>query len=242
MEIGGRRVEGVLGEGGSSVVYRCAGGVALKVLREELRGDPGVAARFRGEAQALAAVRHRNVVRLVDAGEWWIAMELVDGPSLLELAPLPVDRACALVAQAGWALEGVHEAGYVHRDVKPGNLLVDGSGRVVLIDFALARRVDSAEPWVTDDGRWLGTPDFAAPEQIRGLAVDPRSDVYSLGAVLHWAVTREVPFPREDPEATMRAHLEAEPPASHPAVAHAMAKDPADRHPSAAAFSRSVLD
>jgi serine/threonine protein kinase len=226
--------------GGSSVVYRAEGGVAVKVLREELRSDPDVAARFRGEADVLRAIEHPNVVRLVDAGDWWIAMELVDGPSLLELAPLPVSRACELVAQAASALEGVHSAGYVHRDVKPGNLLVDSSGRVVLIDFALARRMDSTEPWVTPEGRWLGTPDFAAPEQIRGGPMDARSEVYALGAVLHWAITGEVPFPRDDVEATMRAHLEAPPPSVHPAVARAMAKDPADRYPSAAGFAAAI--
>jgi serine/threonine protein kinase len=227
--------------GGSSFVYRTEGGVAVKVLRDELRSDPDVAARFRGEAHVLRAIEHPNVVRLLDAGDWWLSMPFVDGPSLRELAPLPVSRACALVAQAAEALEGVHSAGYVHRDVKPGNLLVDGSDHVVLIDFALARPMDSAEPWVTPEGRWLGTPDFAAPEQIRGLPMDARSEVYALGAVLHWAITGEVPFPRDDAEATMRAHLEAPPPSVHPVVARAMAKDPAERHASAADFARSVI-
>lgn len=212
----------------------------MKVLREELRGDPGVVARFRREAEVLAALDHPNVVRLLDAGEWWLATEFVEGPSLRELAPVPVSRACALVAHAAWALEGVHRAGFVHRDVKPGNLLVGPGDRVVLIDFALARRMDSAEPWVTEDSRWLGTPEFAAPEQIRGQPMDARSEVYSLGAVLHWALTGEVPFPRADAEATMRAHLETPPPSSHPVVARAMAKDAADRHPSAANFARAL--
>ena len=216
------------------------GGVALKVLREELREDPDVVARFRGEADVLRAIDHPNVVRLLDAGDWWLRLELVDGPSLLELAPLPVSRAAALVAQAGWALEGVHAAGFVHRDVKPGNLLVGGSDRVVLIDFALARRMDDAAPWVTEDGRWLGTPDFAAPEQILGRPMDARSEVYSLGAVLHWAVTGEVPFPRADPDAVMRAHLSEPPPSAHPVARRAMAKDPAARYPSAAAFARAL--
>jgi serine/threonine protein kinase len=227
--------------GGSSFVYRASDAVAMKVLRESLRSDPEVVERFRHEAEVLAAIDHPNVIPLLDAGDWWLSMPFVEGPSLRELAPLPVSRAAALVAQAAWALEGVHAAGFVHRDVKPGNLLVDGSDRVVLIDFALARRVDSGEPWLTREGNWLGTPDFAAPEQIRGQPMDARSEVYALGAVLHWAITGEVPFPREDAEATMRAHLEAPPPSVHPAVARAMAKDPAERYPSAAAFRRSVL-
>lgn len=229
-----------MGEGGSSVVYRCTGGVALKVLREELRGDPDVAGRFRGEAAALGAIDHPNVVRLLDVGDWWLSMQFVDGQPLRELAPLPVARAEQLVAQAAWALEGVHSAGFVHRDVKPGNLLVDRAGHVVLIDFALARRMDSGEPWITPEGNWLGTPDFAAPEQIRGGPMDARSEVYALGGVLHWAITGEVPFPRDDAEATMRAHLEAPPPSVHTAVVQAMAKDPAERHPSAAAFARGL--
>jgi serine/threonine protein kinase len=238
--LAGHRIESVVGGGGSSVVYRCAEGVALKVLREELRGDPDVAARFRREADVLRAIDHTNVVRLLDAGEWWLAMPFVEGPSLRELAPLPVSRAEELVAQTAHALEGVHAAGYVHRDVKPGNLLVDGSGRVVLIDFALARRTGSDEPWVTPEGRWLGTPDFAAPEQIRGVEMDARSEVYALGAVLHWAITAEVPFPRADADATMRAHLDEPPPAVHPVAARAMAKDPASRYPSVADFARGL--
>jgi serine/threonine-protein kinase len=221
-------------------VYR-RGGLAVKVLREELRADPGVVARFRGEAEALRAVAHPSVVAFVDAGDDWLATELVDGPAMRELAPMSPARAAALVTQAAAALDAVHAAGYVHRDVKPGNLLVGPGDRVVLIDFALARRMDSAEPWVTPEGNWLGTPDFAAPEQIRGEPMDARSEVYSLGAVLHWAVTGEVPFPREDAEATMRAHLSEPPPSVHPVVTRAMARDPAKRYPSAGDFARSVL-
>src|SRR4051812_25932570 len=95
--LAGHRIEGVLGEGGSSIVYRAEGGVALKVLREELRSDPGVVGRFRGEAEALRAAVHPNVVELLDAGDWWLATRFVEGPSLLELAPLPASRAAALV-------------------------------------------------------------------------------------------------------------------------------------------------
>jgi serine/threonine-protein kinase len=242
-EIEGHRIEGVVGRGGSSVVYRAAGGVALKVLREELRGDSGVAARFRREAEVLAAIEHANVIGVVDAGEWWLAMPLVDGVSLRELAQAHAverPRAVALVSQAAAALDAVHAAGYVHRDVKPGNLLVDSTGRVHLIDFALARGMDSDEPWVTPEGNWLGTPDFAAPEQIRGLAMDARSETYALGGVLHWALTGEVPFPRRDADATMRAHLSEPPPARDPVVARAMAKDPAARYRTAGELARAL--
>ncbi|HKP88463.1 MAG TPA: serine/threonine-protein kinase [Thermoleophilaceae bacterium] len=231
--VAGHRIEGVAGEGGSSVVYRCAGGVAVKVLREELRSDAGVVERFRGEAEAAGAVDHTNVVELLDAGDWWIAMRFVDGPSLLELAPLGRSQAVAIVSQAAAALDAVHAAGYVHRDVKPGNLLVDSGGRVHLVDFALARRINDPAPWVTGEGNWLGTPVFAAPEQIRGEPMDARSEVYALGGVLHWALRGEVPFPRADAEATMRAHLSEPPPAGDPVVERAMAKDPAARYPSA---------
>lgn len=233
----------VLAHGGSSIVYR-RGGLAVKVLREELRADPGVVARFRGEAEALRAVEHPSVVAFVDAGDDWLATELVDGPSMRELAPMSPARAAALLTQAAAALDAVHAAGYVHRDVKPGNLLVGPGDRVVLIDFALARRMDSAEPWVTPEGNWLGTPAFAAPEQIRGLAMDARSEVYALGAVLYWAITGEVPFPRADDEATMRAHLNEPPPRTgtpfDAVVARAMAKDPRARHVSAAEFAANV--
>ena len=225
------------------MVYRC-GGAAVKVLREELRSDPEVRERFGNDATVASLVEHPNVVRVLEAGAGWVRMELVEGPSLRELAPLPVARAAALVVQAASAVDAVHAAGYVHRDVKPGNLLVGPADRVVLIDFALARRMDAPEPWVTAEGNWLGTPEFAAPEQIRGLAMDARSEVYSLGAVLYWAITGEVPFARGDADAIMRAHLHDPPPGTgtplDPVIARAMAKDPADRHPSAAAFSANV--
>jgi serine/threonine-protein kinase len=239
-ELAGHRIEGVAGRGGSSVVYRAAGGLAVKVLRDDLRGDPEIVARFRREAEIAAAIRHPNVIDVVDAGDWWLAMPFVDGSSLRELAPLERSRAVALVSQAGAALDAVHAAGYVHRDVKPGNLLVGPDDRLHLIDFALARRMDSPEPWVTPDGNWLGTPDFAAPEQIRGGAMDARSEVYALGGVLHWAITGGVPFPRADAASTMRAHLSEPPPALDPVVARAMAKDPAARYASAGELARAL--
>jgi serine/threonine protein kinase len=236
----GYDIEGVAGHGGSSVVYRAGGGVALKVLHEELRDDPGVVERFRREARIAAAIDHPNVIDVLGAGEWWLAMQFVDGASLRELAPLERPRAVAIVSQAAAALDAVHAAGYVHRDMKPGNLLVGPGDRVSLIDFALARRVDSPEPWVTPDGNWLGTADFAAPEQIRGRPMDARSEVYALGAVLHWAITGELPFPRADTEHTMRAHLGEPPPSAEPVVARAMAKDPAARYASAGELARAL--
>ena len=228
------------GRGGSSVVYRASGGIALKVLNEELRDDPGVVERFRREAEVASAVDHPGVIDVLDAGDWWLAMRFVDGASLRELAPLERPRAAAVVAQAAAALDAVHSAGYVHRDVKPENLLVDADDRVHLIDFALARRVGDPGPWVTDEGNWLGTPDFAAPEQIRGLPMDARSEVYALGAVLHWAITAKVPFPREDAESTMRAHLSEPPPSLHPVVARAMTKHPEGRYASAGDLARAL--
>jgi serine/threonine protein kinase len=239
-ELAGHRIEGVAGHGGSSVVYRAAGAVALKVLREELRDDPGVVERFRREAAVAAAIDHPNVIDVLDAGDWWLAMRFVDGASLRELAPLERPRAAAIVSQAAAALDAVHSAGYVHRDVKPGNLLVDADDRVHLIDFALARRIDDPGLWVTDEGNWLGTPDFAAPEQIRGHAMDARSEIYALGGVLHWAMTGSVPFPREDADSTMRAHLTEPPPTGDPVVERAMAKDPAARYASAAELAAAL--
>ena len=214
------RIGSVIGRGGSSVVYR-ADGVALKVLRDDLRDVPGVLERFNNDAAVAAAVEHPNVVAIHEAGDGWLAMELVEGPSLRELAPLPPARAAALVAQVADALDAVHAAGYVHRDVKPGNVLVGPGDRAVLIDFALARPIESAEPWVTAEGKWLGTPEFAAPEQVRGRAMDARSEVYSLGALLYWTVTAELPSPPR-PGTPF-----------HAVVARAMAPDPTDRYASA---------
>ena len=136
----------------------------------------------------------------------FLAMRLVDGDDLRTLVrrdgPLPVERACALVEQAATALDAIHRAGFVHRDVKPGNLLVDRFDHLYLTDFGLVKQVLTTSESSRTSG-WVGTVDFMAPEQIRGERIDARTDVYSLGGVLHYLLTGRVPYVREGEEAKL---------------------------------------
>ncbi|HEX8074890.1 MAG TPA: serine/threonine-protein kinase [Thermoleophilaceae bacterium] len=258
-EFAGHRLEAIAGRGGMSTVYRAArvedgGLVALKVVGREFAGSRELRDRFARECDVAASLDHPNVMPLYDWGErdglLWVTMRYVGGQDLRALSagsPVEPRRAAAIVASVAGALDAAHARGLVHRDVKPGNVLVEsraGADGVWLADFGLAKRV-SADPDLTPDGNWLGTAAYAAPEQIRGRAVDARADVYALGGTLHHALTGEVPYPRGDDDATMRAHLHEPPP--RPAgelgdvVARAMAKHPAERFPSAGELGRAAV-
>ena len=262
--LAGHRVEAMVGRGGMGVVYRarhCRLGrvVALKVIAPELLEDASVQRRFLEEAVAAASFEHPNVVPVYDAGEShgipYLAMHYVHGMDLCamvgRLGPLEPARAAEIVAGVGDALDAMHRAGYVHRDVKPRNVLIAGGGHVYLTDFGLARRVASGSG-ATCAGHWAGTVDYAAPEQIRGGHTDARTDVYALGCLLHFALTGRPPFTRENLEARLWAHLHEPPPAPSALrpglppeldalVARALAKDPADRFPSAGDLGRAAL-
>ena len=261
--LAGHRVEAMVGRGGMGVVYRarhCRLGrvAALKVIAPELAGDASVQRRFLEEAVAAAAFEHPNVVPVYDAGEShgipYLAMHYVHGMDLCamvgRLGPLEPARAAEIVAGVGAALDAMHRAGYVHRDVKPRNVLIAGGGHVYLTDFGLARRVASGSG-ATCAGHWAGTVDYAAPEQIRGGRTDARTDVYALGCLLHFALTGRPPFSRENLEARLWGHLHEPPPAPSALrpglppeldalVARALAKDPADRLPSAGDLGRAA--
>ena len=262
--LGGCRVEGVIARGGMGVVYRAVQldlqrPVALKVITADRAGDPEFRERFTRESRMAAAIDHPNVVPVYAAGEdrgaLYIVMRYVPGRDLHALikddGPLPATRAAAIVAQVAAALDVAHAAGLVHRDVKPANvLLAAGSGdHAYLSDFGLMRTLDPLEP-LTDSGSWIGTVDFASPEQLAGERVDARSDVYSLGCVLYAALTGVPPFPRETVPATLLAHLRD--PIPRPSatgadqlfdriVARALAKEPGDRYPSAGDVGRAAL-
>jgi serine/threonine-protein kinase len=261
--LGGCRVEEVIARGGMGIVYRAVQldlqrPVALKVIAGDLAGDPEFRERFERESRMAAAIDHPNVVPVYAAGEdrgaLYIVMRFVPGSDLHALirsiGRLPAQRVAAIVAQVAAALDAAHAAGLVHRDVKPANvLLASDVDHAYLSDFGLMRALDPQVP-LTDSGRWMGTVDFAAPEQLSGERVDARSDVYSLGCVLFAALTGAPPFARGTVTATMLAHLHdprPKPSASGAprsfdrVIARALAKAPEDRYPSAGDLGRAAL-
>ncbi|MGH2943979.1 MAG: serine/threonine-protein kinase, partial [Solirubrobacteraceae bacterium] len=223
----GCRIEMVVGRGGMGVVYRALQldlrrPVALKVIAADRAADTDFRERFQRESRMAAAIDHPNVVPVYAAGEedgeLYIVMRYVAGSDLHALIKrdgrLQGERAAAVLAQVASALDAAHAAGLVHRDVKPANVLLIGSGdeeHAYLSDFGLMRAFDPETP-LTESGQWIGTIDFASPEQLQGEPVDARSDVYSLGCVLHAALTGRPPFVRGTAPATLLAHMHDPPP------------------------------
>jgi predicted Ser/Thr protein kinase len=267
--VAGYRIEAIAGRGGMGVVYRARQlaldrVVALKLIAPELSGDESFRTRFERESRIAASLDHPNVIPVYEAGEdgerLFIAMRFVDGTDLgrmlAEQGALEPALAAELVAQAASALDASHARGLVHRDVKPGNLLIAGDlparPHVYLTDFGLARR-DGSSSALTTTGQWMGTPDYAAPEQIDGYDLDARSDVYALGCVLFAALTGTPPFgdrPRmakagahlHEPPPTLRSRRPAVPLALEPVVARALAKRPEDRYQSAGELGAAALE
>ncbi len=248
-------IRSLLGRGGMGSVYRAFDRVlqeevALKVQRAAAgEGDPAER-RFRNEVRLARQVTHRNVCRLHDGGQEgsrrWISMELVEGVTLadrLRDGPVPLDEAWSLALQAADGLAAVHHAGVVHRDVKPLNLMVDGEGRVRLMDFGIAKPAATGD---TAGGYAFGSPEYMSPEQARGRPTEARSDVYSLAVVLFELFTGAVPFRADTPVATLLQHLEAKPslealPAAvRPVLARALAKNPLERYADGAALARAL--
>ena len=254
-ELVGYRIEAVLGRGGMGVVYlaedlRLKWKVALKLLAPELAADERFRERFLRESELAASLDHPNVIPIYEAGEaegvLYIAMRFVEGTDLKTLlgreGRLESRRTLALVGQVAEALDTAHEHGLVHRDVKPGNvLLVSLGGRehCYLSDFGLTKAT-SSDSGLTETGQFVGTADYVAPEQIDRRPVDGRADVYSLGCVLFECLTGEPPYKSDRLMATLWSHLNASPPRASernaelpagldPVLARALAKDPADR-------------
>src|SRR4051794_597153 len=256
----GHMVESEVGRGGMGVVFRARQPrlgrvVALKVVCPELLADDAVQQRFLEEAITAASIEHPNVVPVHDAGEAdgvaYMVMRYVPGTDLRTLVraqgPLPVQLAAEITAKVADALDALHRAGYVHRDVKPRNVLVAAGGHVYLSDFGLARPIDACPA----DGGWVGTVAYAAPEQITGHPTDPRSDVYGLGGLLYFALTGRPPFERDSLDETLRAHLSEAPPAPSSirpglppeidaVVVRALAKEPASRFATAGEMARAA--
>jgi eukaryotic-like serine/threonine-protein kinase len=256
-------IEDLVGTGGMSSVYRARDTVlgrrvALKILHEHFSSDDEYVERFRREARAIARLNHPNIVTVIDRGEFegrqFIVFEYVPGANLKDLVrregPLPVEEAVALAHQVARGLAFAHEQGIVHRDVKPQNVLLDETGSPKVTDFGIARSLDPQEG-LTESGTLLGTSDYISPEQASGRRVDERSDQYSFGVLLYELLTGEVPYPAEtfmgtamrhlhDPVPSVRARRPDVPGALDAIVARAMAKDPRDRFPSAAAMAAAL--
>ncbi len=191
--------------------------VAVKVLRGSLTTEGRALARFRQEAEAAAALSHPNIVSLFDIGTEgdvpFIVMELVPGETLSELiwreAPLPPERAAEIAEAVADALAFAHASGFVHRDVKPGNIMLTPWGHVKVLDFGITRALSRAR--LTTSMELRGTAEYLSPEQAKGGELDGRSDVYSLGAVLYEMLTGRPPFEAESALAVARMHAEADP-------------------------------
>jgi serine/threonine protein kinase len=265
-EFAGYRVERRLGRGGMGVLYLALEPglerrVALKLIAPEAAADEVFARRFAEESKIAASIEHPNVVPIYAAGKEggvpFIAMRFVAGADLAKRLAregrLDIATAVELIAQIGNGLDAIHAAGLVHRDVKPANVLLsggDGVEHAYITDFGVARNV-ATESGLTQTGRFVGTLDYVAPEQISGGEIDARVDVYALGCLLFKLLTGEVPFPKDGEAARLYAHLNDPPPAPSlyvpevsmaldDVVIRAMSKSPEDRFPSAGDLGRAA--
>ncbi|GLW34840.1 serine/threonine-protein kinase [Actinoplanes regularis] len=225
--------------------------VAVKTLLGGRDSDPGFLNRFRHEAQTMAALRHPGVVAVYDFGDTedgaYLVMARVGGQPLNRILAdrgrLPAAETMSIVAQAGWALQAAHEAGIVHRDVKPGNLIIEPDGTVVLVDFGVARSANSVT--LTGAREVVGTALYIAPEQVSKRATGPAADIYALGALAYHCITGRPPFVGDNPLAVALQHITDEPsPLSgdvpqpiRDLIGTALAKQPDERFPSAAAMA-----
>ncbi|HEV7399572.1 MAG TPA: serine/threonine-protein kinase [Solirubrobacterales bacterium] len=265
-EFAGYRIERRLGRGGMGVLYLALEPglerrVALKLIAPEAAADEVFAKRFAEESKIAASIEHPNVVPIYAAGKEdgvpFIAMRYVAGADLAKRLAregrLEPAAAVELIAQIGNGLDAIHAAGLIHRDVKPANVLLsggDGAEHTYITDFGVARNV-ATESGLTQTGRFVGTLDYVAPEQISGGEIDARVDVYALGCLLFKLLTGEVPFPKDGDAARLFAHLNDPPPAPSlyvpeasmaldDVVIRAMSKTPDDRYPSAGDLGRAA--
>jgi serine/threonine protein kinase len=264
-EVGGYRLESVIGRGGMSVIYlaeqlRLGRKVAFKLLAPELARDERFRERFLRESRLASTIEHPNIIQIHDAGETdgllYIAMRFVEGPSLKELiarrGSLGLGRVIYIVEQIASALDLAHAKGLVHRDVKPANILLDeASDHAFLADFGIAKQTTARG--LTSTAMFIGTMEYCSPEQIEGQPVDARTDVYGLGCVVVESLTGSPPFVHETDVALMHAHLSTPPPALtsrlrelplglNAVVARALAKDPDARYQTAGELAAALRE
>jgi serine/threonine protein kinase len=260
--LGGRyELDGIVGRGGMAEVFRARDIrldriVGVKTLRDDLARDQTFQARFRREAQSAASLNHPSIVAVYDTGEDmagslpvpYIVMEFVDGRTLRDLLRddrrLLPERAAEITDGVLRALDYSHRNGIVHRDIKPGNVMLTRSGDVKVMDFGIARAVSDSQMTMTQTAQVIGTAQYLSPEQARGERVDARSDLYSTGCLLYELLTGRPPFTGDSPVAIAYQHVKEDPvPPSQvdrevpgwadAIVLKAMQKDPGDRYQSA---------
>jgi len=228
--------------------------VAIKILKDEYLGDPGFLERFRAEARHAALVNHEGIANVFDYGEEegsaYLVMELVPGEAMSTVLErdrvLPTDKVLDIVAQTASALQAAHAAGLVHRDIKPGNLLVTPDGRVKITDFGIARIADQVP--LTATGQVMGTVQYLSPEQASGHPASPSTDIYSLGIVAYEALAGRRPFTGESQVAIAMAQINEQPPDLPPTVSEpvrrlvlsCIAKKPGERPATASALAQAA--
>lgn len=267
-QLGPYRIEALIGRGGMAAVYRAFDTrlqryVALKMLYPQYLADTDIVERFRREAITAAQLDHPHIAPIYDVGEddglVYLAMKLLPGPSLAEVLQreqrLPPERVAILIRQIASALDEAHQHGIIHRDIKPGNVLLDSRGSAILTDFGIAKSLDA--PSLTESSVIVGTPDYIAPEQINprlapGGKIDHRADLYSLGAMIYRMLTGRRPF--DGPSQTvLLAHLQdpppppsevlpSLPPSIDAVIAQAMAKRPEERYSTATELAQALSD
>lgn len=253
-QLGNRIAIGGMGEVWEATDLVIGRQVAIKILKDEYMGDPGFLERFRAEARHAALVNHEGIANVYDYGEEdgsaYLVMELVPGEALSTILErervLPGEQVMDIIAQTASALGAAHKAGLVHRDIKPGNLLITPDHRVKITDFGIARIADQVP--LTATGQVMGTVQYLSPEQASGHPASPSTDIYSLGVVGYECLAGRRPFTGESQVAIAMAHINDEPPAlpvtvpepMRNLVMSALAKDPADRPESAEAFARAA--
>lgn len=274
--IGGNRyeIQSLIGRGGMAEVYRAVDvslsrTVAIKMLRTDLAKDAIFLARFRREAQSSANLNHENIVGVYDTGEEpinvpdgsvvnipYIVMEYVEGNTVHELLtdgqPVPIREAAEIVEGILNALEYSHRHGLVHRDIKPGNIMLTNDGKIKVMDFGIARAMDDSGATMTKTDAVVGTAQYLSPEQARGETVDTRSDLYSCGCMLFELLTGRPPFRGDSPVSVAYQHVAEQPPLPS-SITHdispvldqmvmkSLAKNPQDRYQSAAVMRQALL-